>query len=177
MPYSTEEDHSECEASQVAVVKDADGQVMGFHDSEEEAQGQIAPLEASEEDGRAVPLFALRSELGDGLQRLLPRLGLQTRIDGHDMMDTVASTFWRRFDDMPEEDYLVPEVYVTDASVEMASGWLVAVNRSTDRYWRVGWSYDDSGRGTAEVEYDNPDTWTEVEEQWVPVEGETERPH
>ena len=177
MPYSTVDgsEVDDCDDDQTAVTKDSDGELMGCHDSEEAAQDQIAALEASEDEDRAVPFFALRSELGDSLERLLPRLGLQTRVDARDMTQTVAGTFWRRFDDMPDEDYVVPEVYVTGASDEQASGWLVAVNRNTDRYWRAGWTYDDSGTGAAEVEYDDPGSWAEVEEQWVPVDAEAER--
>jgi len=52
MPWS-KVDGSEveaCSADQVAVVKDADGEVEGCHDTEDEANDQIAALEASEDD-------------------------------------------------------------------------------------------------------------------------------
>ena len=46
MPYSITEDAPDCDG--YAVVKDADGEVMGCHETEEEAAEQIAAIEASE---------------------------------------------------------------------------------------------------------------------------------
>jgi HK97 family phage prohead protease len=54
MPYSIEEGHEACDDGEVAVVKDSDGEVMGCHGTESDAQDQIAALEASE-DERAEP--------------------------------------------------------------------------------------------------------------------------
>ena len=49
MPYSVKKDESSCPASEPwAVVKDDDGHVMGCHETEEEAQQQIAALHAQE---------------------------------------------------------------------------------------------------------------------------------
>lgn len=50
MPYSKERGHSECDGGQVAVVKDDDGEVMGCHATENDADDQIAALEAEEDD-------------------------------------------------------------------------------------------------------------------------------
>lgn len=49
MPYHKVKDHSECASGQWAVVKDSDGEVMGCHDTEQEANDQIAALNANEE--------------------------------------------------------------------------------------------------------------------------------
>jgi len=51
MPWSKETDHEDCDG--IAVVKDSTGEVEGCHDSEEEADDQLAALNASEDD-RAV---------------------------------------------------------------------------------------------------------------------------
>lgn len=48
MPYSISESVDGCDG--FAVVKDSDGEVMGCHDTEDEAQQQIAAIEASEAD-------------------------------------------------------------------------------------------------------------------------------
>lgn len=49
MPWHIVADHADCGAGQYAVVKDADGEVEGCHDSEEAAQSQMAALYASED--------------------------------------------------------------------------------------------------------------------------------
>lgn len=51
MPYSKVDgaDTEECSGGQTAVVKDSDGEVMGCHDEEGDADDQIAALEASED--------------------------------------------------------------------------------------------------------------------------------
>lgn len=51
MPWSKETDHDDCDG--IAVVKDSTGEVEGCHETEEEANDQIAALNASEDD-RAV---------------------------------------------------------------------------------------------------------------------------
>jgi HK97 family phage prohead protease len=48
MPWSKVTDHEDCDG--IAVVKDETGEVEGCHDTEEEANDQIAALEASEDD-------------------------------------------------------------------------------------------------------------------------------
>lgn len=51
MPYSIVSGHDECPGdSPWAVIKDADGELMGCHESREDAQDQVAALYASEED-------------------------------------------------------------------------------------------------------------------------------
>jgi len=70
VPYHKETGNSECEDGQVAVVKDDDDQVMGCHDTEEEADDQIAAIEANEEDSMST---RTRSRLGAG------RLSLKQR--------------------------------------------------------------------------------------------------
>ena len=178
MPYSTVDgaEVDGCDDDQTAVVKDSDGELMGCHGSEDAANDQIAALEASEDEDRAegLPLRAFAAFAGDGWHKRLPEAGIETRIDVSEMLEKVSRSFWRRFDDMPDEDYLVPEVHLTAASETEASGWLVAVNRATDRYWRADWTYMDEGTGAPEVEYSDPADWTEVEEQWVPVEGDAD---
>ena len=175
MPYSIDDDNAECADDEVAVVKDSDGEVMGCHASEEDAQDQIAALEASEDErGEGLPLRAFAYYAGEGWADRLPDAGVETRIDVMEMLEEVSGRFWRRFDEMPDEDYLVPEVHLVTASETEASGWLVAKNRATDRYWRAGWTYMDGGTGAAEIEYDEKDDWTEVQEQWVPVDGDAE---
>jgi HK97 family phage prohead protease len=72
------------------------------------------------------------------------------------------------------EDYVVPEVHLLSAGETEASGWLVAKNRATERYYRAGWTYMDEGPGPADVEYDEKSDWTEVQEEWVPVDGDAE---
>lgn len=49
MPYSKVEGHDECDDGQIAVVKDGDGEVMGCHASEDDADEQIAAIEAGEQ--------------------------------------------------------------------------------------------------------------------------------
>lgn len=50
MPYEIVENHSDCEGKGgVAVVKSGDGQVMGCHSSVEDAQKQLAALNAAED--------------------------------------------------------------------------------------------------------------------------------
>lgn len=59
MPWSIEKNHSECsESSPWAVVKKGTGEVEGCHESEEDAQAQLAALFASEEEttGETKPL-------------------------------------------------------------------------------------------------------------------------
>jgi len=175
MPYSIDDDNAECADDEVAVVKESDGEVMGCHASEEDAQDQIAALEASEDDrGEGLPLRAFANYAGEGWAERLPDAGVETRIDVMEMLEDVSGQFWRRFDEMPDEDYLVPELHLVTATETEASGWLVAVNRATDRYWRAGWTYMDSGAGAPEIEYEEKDDWTEVEEQWVPVDGDAD---
>jgi len=53
MPYSKVDDHSECSSGEVAVVKDGGGEVMGCHASDDEADDQIAALNASEAEEKA----------------------------------------------------------------------------------------------------------------------------
>lgn len=48
MPYHIEDDNEDCQG--FAVVKDDDGEVMGCHRSEAQAERQIAALYASEDD-------------------------------------------------------------------------------------------------------------------------------
>lgn len=50
MPYDIVPEHPECESGEFAVVKEATGELMGCHDSEESAQQQIAALNASEDE-------------------------------------------------------------------------------------------------------------------------------
>lgn len=50
VPWHTVKNHSECGAGQWAVVKDADGSVVGCHESEADADKQLAALYASEGD-------------------------------------------------------------------------------------------------------------------------------
>jgi len=47
MPWSKKTDHEDCDG--IAVVKDSTGEVEGCHDTEDEADDQIAALNASEE--------------------------------------------------------------------------------------------------------------------------------
>jgi HK97 family phage prohead protease len=54
----------ECEAGQTAVVKDDDGEVEGCHDTEDEANDQIAALEASESSAMDA-LDKLESKIDD----------------------------------------------------------------------------------------------------------------
>jgi HK97 family phage prohead protease len=58
-----------CNDDQIAVVKDSDGEVEGCHETEEEANEQIAALEASESD-RAMPDAQHRSVLPDATLRM-----------------------------------------------------------------------------------------------------------
>lgn len=53
MPWNIVPDHAQCGEGQYAVVKEADGEVEGCHDSEEAAQAQMAALYASEEEDSA----------------------------------------------------------------------------------------------------------------------------
>jgi hypothetical protein len=49
MPWNIVPDHPDCASGQFAVVKEADGEVEGCHDTEESAKAQLAALYASEE--------------------------------------------------------------------------------------------------------------------------------
>ena len=51
MPYSIDENNSECKG--FAVVKDDDGQFMGCHKTEQEALAQVAALYAAESDAES----------------------------------------------------------------------------------------------------------------------------
>lgn len=57
MPYSIDENSDQCADGEVAVVKDEDGEVMGCHASEEAADDQIAALNASEDENKAVKML------------------------------------------------------------------------------------------------------------------------
>lgn len=58
MPWHVVSEHSDCPADRPwAVVKDADGSVVGCHASESEANDQMAALYANEEDSGAVEHF------------------------------------------------------------------------------------------------------------------------
>jgi 2'-5' RNA ligase len=51
MPYHIERGHEACsEAEPYAVLKDSDGEVMGCHETREEAESQLAALYAAEDD-------------------------------------------------------------------------------------------------------------------------------
>lgn len=50
MPYSKVPDHPDCDAGEIAVVKDSTGEVMGCHETEASADDQIAALHASESE-------------------------------------------------------------------------------------------------------------------------------
>ncbi len=77
MPWHTVYQHSECPASRPwAVVKDADGEVEGCHDTEEAADRQLAALYASEPDQEL-------DELALGLINLI-------RSEGEVMADTTT---------------------------------------------------------------------------------------
>lgn len=55
VPYHIEREHADCEDSKpYAVVKDSDGEVMGCHETRQEAEDQVAALYASEEDESSV---------------------------------------------------------------------------------------------------------------------------
>lgn len=55
MPYHKVEGHSDCPGSKpIAVVKDSDGEVVGCHATEAEADDQIAALHAAEEGARTM---------------------------------------------------------------------------------------------------------------------------
>lgn len=176
MPYSIEEGHEACDDGEFAVVKDSDGEVMGCHGTESDAQDQIAALEASEDErDEGLPLRAFADFAGDGWAERLPEAGIETRVDVQEMLADVSRGFWRQFDDMAnDEDYVVPELHLLSAGETEASGWLVAKNRATERYYRAGWTYMDEGPGPADVEYDQKSEWTEVQEEWVPVDGDAE---
>ena len=67
MPYHTVNDHGECPSEKpVAVVKDSDGEVMGCHANEDDAQEQIAAIEANE--SATAPAATLAVEPGTGLR-------------------------------------------------------------------------------------------------------------
>lgn len=72
MPYSVVEDHDGCpDDSPWGVVKDADGELMGCHSSESDAEEQVAALYASEQEGPSVaswrgPLAVEGIVTGDG---------------------------------------------------------------------------------------------------------------
>jgi hypothetical protein len=51
MPYHVESDNDSCNG--YAVVKDADGEVMGCHRTQDQAEQQIAAINASEDEQRA----------------------------------------------------------------------------------------------------------------------------
>lgn len=50
MPWHIVEGHGECASGQFAVVKDADGEVEGCHDTRDGAEAQLAALYASEDN-------------------------------------------------------------------------------------------------------------------------------
>lgn len=60
MPWHTVQNHSECTEGQWAVVKDADGSVAGCHDTEQEANDQMAALYAAESSGE----MTIEADLG-----------------------------------------------------------------------------------------------------------------
>jgi len=66
MPWTKVEGHSDCDSGEIAVVKESDGEVEGCHSTEEEANEQIAALEASEDD----KMDAVANNL-DRIERLL----------------------------------------------------------------------------------------------------------
>lgn len=52
MPYHKSREVEGC-VGKVAVVKDSDGQLMGCHDTEEEADQQLAAIHANEDEAAA----------------------------------------------------------------------------------------------------------------------------
>lgn len=86
MPWSKVDgsEVEECADDQIAVVKDEDGTVEGCHDTEEEANEQIAALEASEEeDDRSV------FEAG-GNEEGIQRRAVSANIREHDDEDLIT---------------------------------------------------------------------------------------
>lgn len=63
MPWHIESDNPDCGG--FAVVKDDDGEVEGCHQTEAEAQDQLAALNASEEDSRVAPAREERAIIFD----------------------------------------------------------------------------------------------------------------
>lgn len=144
MPWSKVDgsEVEECNDDQIAVVKDEDGTVEGCHDTEEEANDQIAALEASENgrmNERAIALGKLRS-------------AVRNRV--YDM-------------DGPQEDWFVKEVMVDGIDGDGASGTTIAYERESDTSYSIDYEYDGDDVTLAER-----DDWTEVEQTWEPVDIE-----
>jgi len=80
MPWTIVQGHPSCDDDQVAVVKeDGDGnpdmgELEGCHDSEDEAQDQIAALEASEDDRSVVEVLADTLGSKQDVHRVLARV-------------------------------------------------------------------------------------------------------
>lgn len=63
MPYHVEQGAGDCDG--YAVVKDADGEVMGCHDTQEEAEAQVAALYANEADASSEVSAEVASQDGE----------------------------------------------------------------------------------------------------------------
>jgi len=97
MPYHVDSNHADCDG--IAVVKDADGEVMGCHDSESAAYAQIAALYANDEGAmRSQPGRRERRSgpLGARDRRLLPAPVLRRLSDAYG--DAALAVAHRGFD-------------------------------------------------------------------------------
>lgn len=75
MPYHVVDDHAECPSEKPhAVVKDDDGEVMGCHESAEDAHSQIAAIEADEDEAT----LAIETDGGGRWRSLLVLEGTET---------------------------------------------------------------------------------------------------
>jgi len=97
MPYHVDSNHADCDG--IAVVKDADGEVMGCHDTESAAYAQIAALYANDEGMmRSQPGRRERRSgpLGPSDRRLLPEAVLRRLSDAYG--DAALAVAHRGFD-------------------------------------------------------------------------------